>query len=102
MFIKQKRVVNVEKYLSDLTDGQRFVLSVTVDETVLKKLPSMGWPAEPQNGDTVLPSVRGPVSRFNAEGGFTLRKDFPSFPIAQMFITRSPCLSALRKRRTWC
>lgn len=40
MFIKQKRVVNVEKYLSDLTDGQRFVLSVSVDEALRKKLPS--------------------------------------------------------------
>jgi hypothetical protein len=77
MFIKQKRVVNVEKYLSHLTDGQCFVLSVTVDETVRKKLPSLGWPHEPQNGDTVLPAVRGPVSRLNAEGGFVLRKDLP-------------------------
>lgn len=77
MFIKQKRVNNVEKYLTNLADGQSFVLGVSVDEAVLKKLPSMGWPPELQNGDTVLPSVRGPVSRFNAEGGFVLRKDLP-------------------------
>lgn len=77
MFIKQKRVVNVEKYLSDLTDGQSFVLSVLADETVRRRLPSMGWSPEPQNGDTVLPSVYGPVSRFNAEGGFVLRKNLP-------------------------
>lgn len=75
MSIVQKRVRNVEGYLSHLPPGQRFrVVCAVANPAVLVRL---GLSETPQDGDTILPSIVGAVSRYNAEGRWIVHRDLP-------------------------
>lgn len=77
MYIKHKRIRNVEKYLVGLTDGESFYVA-TANTGISKALAvKIGFTGALNDGETLLPKVLGPVSKFNAEGGFIKLRDEP-------------------------
>lgn len=74
MRITKHHVSNLDLYLGGIADGETF--------RVVASLPSegcerVGLPQKPRAGDTVLPRVIGPVTRFNARGRWNVRRDLP-------------------------
>lgn len=52
-------------------------MAVPVSILDSKTAKALGFPDEPTPGDTILPSAIGPVSRFNADGKYNIRRDLP-------------------------
>lgn len=78
MIISQKRVNNISNIVSSIPAGKdkiRICYSLQNKEADLSKV---GFtPDLAQEGDTILPKVIAPISRFNAHGKFISRKDLP-------------------------
>jgi len=77
MLIQQTRILNVEKHLKALPKGTGFRIAVSVTDDNRSKLSKLGFAESPLDGETVLPAILGPVSRFNAEGKWVVQKDQP-------------------------
>ncbi len=77
MIITKSRIVHIRQYLSHLPAGASFRIVVALDDEKFSRLPSLGFAASPQVGDTVLPKPMGTVSRFNSEGRWVIRRDLP-------------------------
>lgn len=73
MIFNQKRIRNIARHLGHLPEGQR--LRVVVDSTP-DRLVRVGFD-DPVEGDAVLPSAIGPITRFNAEGRYIVHRDRP-------------------------
>ena len=77
MIIQQKRVRNLERHIPDTFKGQELRLGITDATRYLERITRMGFPESPCPGDRILPAIVGPVTRFNAEGKFKVRRDLP-------------------------
>ncbi|WP_025898638.1 hypothetical protein [Sneathiella glossodoripedis] len=77
MFIRKKRIRSLSAYISNIPIGAEFHPVVELDEASLKKLPRIGFSTEPASGDTILPNVVGPISRFNTDGKWQIHRDQP-------------------------
>lgn len=77
MKIIKKRVLNVESYISTVRDGEEFHIAFNGFNENIARIQQIGFSNNPQVGEQVLPTVVGPVTRFNANGSFTLRRDLP-------------------------
>lgn len=77
MFIKQKSVRTVRKYLSAIKSHEEFRVSVTITPEMKSLAERAGFSDDVRNGDTLLPNALGRVSRFNAEGKYIKRTDLP-------------------------
>lgn len=77
MLIQQTRILNVGKHLEALPKGAELRLAVTLTEDNRQKLPKIGFADTPSDGETILPAIVGPASRFNAEGKWVIHKDQP-------------------------
>lgn len=77
MKIIKKRVINVEPYISTIRDGEEFHIAFNGFNDNIARIQQIGFSNNPQIGEQVLPTVVGPVTRFNANGSFTLRRDLP-------------------------
>jgi hypothetical protein len=77
MLIKKAYIRNVESYLAGLPAGIALRPVIEVDDELMKRLPTFGFPSVPEDGHTVLPSPVGPVSRFNADGRWLVHRDQP-------------------------
>ena len=77
MYIKHKRIRNVEKYLIGLRDGESFHIASANPGISKVMATKIGFTASLTDGETVLPRIIGPVSKFNAQGGFIKLKDEP-------------------------
>ena len=77
MMIRKSRIRNVTTYLSGIPVGTELRPIVELNETHLKKLIGIGFSEHPQNGDTVLPTATGPITRFNADGKWQVHRDRP-------------------------
>lgn len=75
MQIKKKFILSIDNYISHLLPGDS--IRIVVEEEVTHNLSSIGFSSPPVDGETVLPAVRGNVSKFNAEGRYITRKDLP-------------------------
>lgn len=73
MLINKKRIRTLERYLPDF-NGKEIILTCSSPP---KKLESIGFTSALKNGEQVLPKVVGPVSRFNSNGKFIIRRDLP-------------------------
>ena len=80
MLIRKKRIRNAAPYLEALPPGARFRPAAIIDEALAGKLPSLGLQEQIEPGATVLPSEVGPVTRFNADGGWQVHHDQPKEP----------------------
>jgi len=77
LLIRKAYIRNVESYLAGLPAGVAFRPIVEIGDKLMARLPALGFPAAPENGHTVLPAPVGPVSRFNADGRWTVHRDEP-------------------------
>ena len=77
MKINQKRIRNLERHLPVTFQNRRINIGLTDLQKFDAKLIAIGFTADLNIGETVLPSVVGPVTRFNAEGKNIIRRDLP-------------------------
>ncbi|SNX52905.1 hypothetical protein [Thermoanaerobacterium sp. RBIITD] len=73
MIIKKKRIRKID-FLNYL-NGENIRIGVTLDNYNVKKAYEIGFSIDLKNGETVLTSVIGPVTRKNAEGYYIIHKD---------------------------
>jgi hypothetical protein len=76
MLLKKKRIRSVKANAPFLKDGKQYMVGVELNSIPSKKLEKLGL-ADPQPGDSILPSGIGPVSRFNADGKSIPNKELP-------------------------
>lgn len=77
MRITKHHVTNLDLYLGGIADGQAFRVVATLSESLYERV---GLPRTPSAGDTVLPRVVGPATRYNARGRWIVRRDLPKEP----------------------
>lgn len=77
MKIIKRRVQNVENYLSTIRDGEEFHIAFTDFDNKLTRIRELGFTNEVEIGEVILPIVIGPITRFNADGKFNIRRDLP-------------------------
>lgn len=77
MKISKKRIRTVENYLLEIKKDDYFSIGLIGLEGIVDKLINIGFTKELNLGETVLPKIVGPISRFNADGGYKLRRDLP-------------------------
>jgi hypothetical protein len=77
MKINQKRIRNLERHLPATFRDRRINIGLTDIQNHNSKLIGIGFTEDLSVGETVLPSVVGPVTRFNAEGKNIVRRDLP-------------------------
>lgn len=77
MKIIKKRVINIDPYLATVRNGEEFHIAYNGFNENLERIRQIGFSNNPQVGEQVLPAVVGPVTRFNANGSFILRRDLP-------------------------
>ena len=75
MRIKKKFIRSIDRYISHLLPGDS--IRIVVEAEVIHNLSSIGFSSSPVDGETVLPTARGKVSKFNAEGEYIVRRDLP-------------------------
>lgn len=75
--INKKRIRNVNNYLFAIKDDEEFYVVKNASDVSLKKVKEIGFSEGLISGVQVLPIAKGPVSRFNANGGFSRLKDLP-------------------------
>lgn len=74
MKIQGKRIRNIDKYLSDLGEGEIFRIALLNLGDFERRVNNAGF-NELESGIQMLPNIVGPKSRFNAEGGFIIHRD---------------------------
>lgn len=77
MIIQQHRVHNVDHHLGFIQPGTTFSLGISNPDRFLQRLQEIGFTERLDVGEKVLPAKVGPITRFNAEGGFTIHRDQP-------------------------
>lgn len=77
MLIQQRRVRNLDRHLGFLQPEQPVVIALTDLGRHRDTLARAGLPGVLQDGDAILPTPSGPVSRFNAEGRPIIHRDRP-------------------------
>lgn len=77
MVINKKRIRSLAANLPGLKDGHEIVVSVRVENLDLVRLQQVGFSLPLEVGQSLLPSVLGPVSRYNAEGKHSIHRDQP-------------------------
>ncbi|WP_396170786.1 hypothetical protein [Flavobacterium sp.] len=77
MIIGKKRIRNLELYWHLIEDNSEFCIAVNELERYREKLIDIGFSQDLELGETILPKVIGPVSRFNAEGRNERQKHLP-------------------------
>ena len=92
MHISKKRVVNVENYIATVRDNEVFFIALRDFDSQIRKIQTIGFSQNPQAGEQVLPTIVGPVSRFNSNGRYNIRRDLPK---EEFFVER------YWKRRDW-
>ena len=90
MRIDKRRVRNLATHLYQVPPGETFRVRVPLDAQADELLKRIGFEEAPSAGDTILPAIRGPVSRYNAEGRWLVHRDRPkeSRYIRTVFWTR--------------
>lgn len=77
MSIHKKRIRNIDKYVYGLKQGEKFHVALDNEEKLKATLTDLGFTAKLQEGETTLPKIKGPISRFNAQGGFIRLRQLP-------------------------
>lgn len=77
MKIIKKRIRNLDNYLVAINENQDFYIGLTDIENLREKLIRIGFTNDLNIGETILPSIIGSISRYNAEGKYIKRKDLP-------------------------
>lgn len=75
--IDKKRIRNIDNYLIGIQDDEEFFVSICFNTLNKTKIQNTGLSIPPIIGEQILPKIVGPISRFNANGGFCKLKDKP-------------------------
>ena len=75
MFISKKRIRNLDHYVKNIKKDQEIILAVSINQIDSEKLQAIGFESSFESGETVLPTVMGPITGFNAEGKYIVHKD---------------------------
>lgn len=76
MFLNQKRIVNVDNVLLEFKQDEEVIIMLNHLERFEKLLKEIGFQTI-EDGNSVLPTVKGSVSRHNANGIYKLLRDLP-------------------------
>lgn len=74
--VEQKFIMNVDRYLIGIRDGQNFFAGIKITEELKPLLKKIGFKDLTPN-QQLLPRPIGPRTRFNANGGFIKHKELP-------------------------
>lgn len=77
MKIQKRRIRKVSPNVSGVQKGRKIVIGLQGISDHLSALGQLGFESELQDGQSLLPSPVGPVSKFNAEGDYLVHKDQP-------------------------
>ena len=77
MRIQKKRIRSLECNLIGITSETEVRLVAPLAQLTRDRITKVGFSANPQLGEKVLPAILGPRSRFNAEGAFIKHRDQP-------------------------
>jgi hypothetical protein len=77
MLIKQKRVGNIDRYTKMIKPGATIRVGIGDISHFTIQLQRAGFSPAMSAGETILPTVIGPVSLYNAEGREIIHKDQP-------------------------
>lgn len=75
ILIRQKRIRNLFRHLPAEYEGKSLHVALTNPDRHVEVLLGAGLPPVLSDGDTILPAINGPISRFNAEGKNRIRRD---------------------------
>lgn len=75
MLIRKTRIRNLELHLPGVTAGTPLVITLTDLGPHHRRIQQAGLSVPLESGEKVLPSIRGPISRFNAEGREIVHRD---------------------------
>lgn len=74
--IRQKRIRNLNKHVPSELQGGKVRVGMVIGDHYTARLKQIGFD-KLSTGESVLPGIVGPVSRFNAEGRQKVRRDLP-------------------------
>lgn len=77
MEIFKKRIRNLETNLRGVASGETVVVAYPVEQAKPGRLEQLGFTDQLTPGESVLPTVVGPVTRYNAEGRYMVHRDQP-------------------------
>lgn len=77
MHILQKKVIQVDSYLSEFQEGEEICLILNNPTTHIDKLEKIGFNPSLIIGSSILPKAIGSISSFNANGKFELLRKEP-------------------------
>ncbi len=83
MRIAKKYIRRLEANIPRSQEGATLIASFPVDEARAGRLGLVGFTSEVEVGETVLPSVIGPATRYNAEGRVIVHRDRPKETLYQ-------------------
>lgn len=75
--ISQKRVTNIKSHLPDFLLNKNVIIGIRVDGVDEEKIKRAGFTLPLDVGQSVLPSIIGPITRFNSEGKDRILRDQP-------------------------
>lgn len=75
MRIEKKRVKNIESYLKHIPKGEKIRIVFGIENKDDYK--KVGYSSQPAAGETILPKIVGPVSRYNSNGKWKSLKTIP-------------------------
>ncbi|NMC64289.1 MAG: hypothetical protein GYA55_14085 [SAR324 cluster bacterium] len=77
MIINRKRIFNLKNYLPPVLKGKAIAPFVYHSSRIEERLKAIGFTQDVSHGEMVLPTVMGPISRYNAQGRQIVRRDLP-------------------------
>lgn len=80
MKIIKRRIRNAESYLATIRNGENFHIAFTDINAQLQRVNHIGFTTNLTEGEAILPEGIGPISRFNANGKFNIRRDLEKEP----------------------
>lgn len=75
--IEKKNIRSVGRYLGGVPANSEFRVCYKLGSDAQSVLTSVGFGNAPSTGMTILPTIKGKVSEFNAEGKYIKLKDLP-------------------------
>lgn len=74
MVIQKRRIRKLPNYFRGIEESQQVTIGLPITDENLRTLQSIGF-SSLLDGETVLPRVVGPITRFNADGKEKIRRD---------------------------
>ena len=77
MIIRKKRIRSLGNHLRGVQANQEVIIALPYDDGIYKKLIVCGFTKDLEAGESVLPSIVGPVTEFNSIGKYIRHTDQP-------------------------